>query len=453
MRQALEKTIKQMPHSCNSNSDEPEYAYCKRCDFQWLLDHTDSSQWYIVDINNDGIAEYVYTAARDYWNLVLYIARICKNGTLTFLYEELEIPTHHAEPFHNEITQQKELFVCLKGTHYLCCSGSGHWYGAYTRDVYRWRNEIGENERQGYEILGEEKWSWCFNNDWITQQRVLFQALYNHGDYWEAYSLLHEFEMRCRDQIDPSADFWMRCDLSLVALKCGYPLKSLVILETLQKHLPALGVSPKLRKAIDHNKTQATRLQHDEQQGKRTYDAHWLLSCKGNYRIYDERMEDLLKATIPDVAAWGGVKIRDFPRDDPEHEDPWRHQLFPYHIEPASNALATGNQFITLYLEFGGYYTSRAYGLLWCDIEEKGSIIAVGNHAYAFEAGDTIYITSKTFLAHELPDEFYTALFAWIQEKKIAGNILFIDRLGIRSDLRHSNPMNRSEKNGSSPYP
>jgi len=359
---------------------------------------------YTIDINNDGIDEYVflnYQGSGGY----LYLQVFAQQGT-EIAYVPLTKPLTGLErPFYHPATREEQLFLRAQGKVYI--TGRHGYYNCH-RLLYLWQGD------RCHEV--------CDNN-WIAQQRALFQELYDAEYYHDAFHLLHEFEQRYHKQIPAQKRLWLCNDILLAAYRAGSYQTAQKLVTELEAEVAFKKASPALQQAIAYNKNMIQKsLEQFKLQGSRgVYDYDWLAkeydtsaACLAN----DKRFHELLGILVPDIPAPGNT--------DGMWRDLLRMHLGRSGVQPIDKRYSTISGFWS--------HNAGAVGFIWCDRQEKVSVFATGA---CDDSTEPLYIGSCSYRMQELPAAFYEALELWKKEHDIrASRILFYDRMGIGVEIK-----------------
>lgn len=350
--------------------------------------------WYIADINNDGKPEYVfinYEGSGSYLHLIIFQD---DGDGLKLVDSPLRgIDSEYFNPF----TNKSEIFVKVGKKVFIC--GKRHY--VFQRRILYWE------KNKCIEIV---------NPFWIKQQHKLFKQLYQAKRYYNAYSMLHDFESRFRQYIDPQIDLWMQSDLSLTLLRAGLPYSSLESIKQLKKDKTFANAKPALKRAVECNeKLVQEAIEEDRANGtKGKYNYEWLLDLDKNSNdnlSSHKEFYNLLATAVPNCDA----KINDAYFGG--------NEIYMNFLVSSYNGITIENN---RYAYFSGWWPHNACsnGFFWCDMKEKISLIAT----------DCIY--SRSLFVNEIPKEFYAALAKWIKENKISySQIIFEDRLGKQTEI------------------
>lgn len=396
IKQATEAELAEISAIIKANEENFKKIY----DDQFF--YFDERNGYIVDINNDGVDEYVFLrfeGSGHYLDLQVW----SKDGERVKLIQApRELRVDH--PYHNPLTRECELFVRAQGKVYICGSES---LMELVRSIYLW-------EKATCTVA-------C-DTFWIQQQRNLFNELYKHRRYNDAFSLLYDFETRHRNRIAPQKDLWLRNDCALAVLRDGYPNKAREILMHIQNEPTYKHAASGLVKAVETNIKLAEAARAEERRGDKKYDCAWLLEYVGKSAadaMHDERFMGLMSATVPDIEG---------PKN--YYGELWRDDVYRHFGVTSDDVTVVDGR----YVSFSGWWPHSATnrGFLWCDVKNNVTVVAIGvRDKLCSHDKEGLHITSRSLLAHELPHAFAKALAAWKKYNEIhPAQILFYDRLG-----------------------
>lgn len=357
--------------------------------------------WYIIDINNDGKEEYIYTLFQGSCSYLSLFVFVLENNRIKMIKQPKNLAYSCDRPFYNPLTEMHELFIRAQNKVYFCNTN---------RDIILWQNN---------------KLCKICNNFWIQQQRKLFNQLYNAQQYYKAYTLLNHFERGYKKQMERKVDLWIRNDIVLAAIKFGFYQEALTLIGLIKQDMQILGNTTKFfLKSVDHNELLCRTLQEEDMRlGSRgKYNYEWLLEYATNNKqqiSVDPRMDSLLAATVPNIST-----------DDIDF----------YQIKLRLFVSTTNVKIIDKrYVVSAGFWphNAGARGFLWCDLYERISAVAFNSDFSDLnDPIQIICITSRSLHADELPAEFFFELKLWLKEQEFSSTkLLFHDRCGKVTEL------------------
>lgn len=351
------------------------------CSDHRFLEGFDGTEYYVVDLNNDGIEEYVFLESFRCCGEYLFSPHIFthKNGVVTMLEdlitkagEKHNYGEHHEyQQFFNPVTGQNELFVAVDKKIYICVSGqldSG-------RIIYLWENGTISMVHDAF---------------WIDQQRKLFNALYAKKRYKEAYDFLGDVADKYKEYLDPQLYLWIRNDVALAAFHNGEAQCARTIVESIINDGAFGKASEGLKKSVRFNE----RLFSDTDRSKNKHDFRTFFN--GQKDVGNEQfLANLVAATVPEV-----------------HAHFMKRNLFYTERQIVDDRY--------LIVSGHGIFSVDAFskGFVWCDAQKNISVAATNE--LAFKGGEEqIVLISKHIGASELPSEFFNALNNWILENEL----------------------------------
>ena len=244
---------------------------------------------YIVDIDNDGVDEYVMTD-EDVpdtnplaWilNISLEIYRPSAQG-----WTEVEDPFDPATEVYVDPVSQKPapLLVRFCGKTYL-------------------NDERGTAQKSFRETLiwqGGKVEPVC-DAAWIAEQRRYFQNIFDHKLYHDAQTFLDGVLRTCDKTADAPSWMWMQSDLALTAYRIGRMRTCLAHVEAARARLRRAGAGETLRRALDAN---AALCSAALARPPAPYDFAWLRELRVHPErqiVLDPRFAGLLLAVAPDA--------------------------------------------------------------------------------------------------------------------------------------------------------
>jgi hypothetical protein len=337
----------------------------------------------IVDIDNDGADEIVLSAVEGSGSyLGLWVFRPTAGGG----YTPVGIPDdlEGAHGYRDVQTGEDQLVERFCGATYLNLSVSAASTSA--KVTYVWRN--GTLRR-------------ACGNDWLREQRRVFQAHFERKEYGGARPLL-EGTAACVSEADPELWLWLQSDAALAAGRLDAHAECMELVDAARKSAAWARGSAAVRRALDTNRATCVR-SRDRLRTREGQDFTWLLGLEkdpdGQF-VLGERFEALLTSIVPDFRI-----DKDWLRDD------LRLNLW----------LPQGTRVIDRrYVVLTGCrpHDCESKGFAWIDVVGKRSAV------YAFG-----YLASMSFAASEVPREVWTQLTETLGPHP-GTDIVFVDARG-----------------------
>jgi hypothetical protein len=386
-------------------------------EMQRAYDHASPDEIYYVDINNDGLKEYVLCTHEGSMGILTFtiIAPSQEKAEYHIVYlpdsPHLRLGT---EIFYNIVDKREELFLEIKGKTYLCCANK-LWGSCLIRDLYLWdvNNTL----------------TWCHDDFWIAEQLHYFKVLCNKKLYYMAYPFLAGFEEKIRYHMDPVANLCMRKDVAYAAYYDGYPHRALTILNTLEGDTTYTHVDKNMLDEVAELKQKCLAALSSPCSHEYSYE--WLLAYENKperelMHAAKQLWESFLQAVVPDITE-GSRCFREWskPPLDTWHASQPLRMYIQEHISMIDSFAVTDSRYVT-------FCTMRPHdgvehGFFWCDVKNRTSAVALYS-----EDSATLNIASNTLCADDIPDEFLQALIRWL--KKYTADqryALWYDKQGI----------------------
>lgn len=355
----------------NKNKQDKSYWDASYETLAKACDGSDYHQWYIADINNDGINEYIVayaTGADDSWRQFVIFSKTADGFRKISAPATLEAQRLFSD-FYNPLSGKKEFFARMNGKTYFI-EGPG-------RNLLLW---------------AQNRTTECLDKQLLEEQRAYFTELYRHKQYQMAYNFLQAYEENSRYRIDPQTSLWLRNDLALAVIRGHYPRAAQKMLAEIKKDPSFKNASPALKKAIATNESLCIdEIAKNVPGQKYPYNYQALLNSIKNdkWRAPQDYFEELLAITIPDAPFAGEWPSSGFHLlQKSKHPD--EHQSID----------VIDDRYITFRHYGGAHYTFPADTLVWCDTVEKISAIFDDKMVYS-RTMDNI---------KEFPDALITAL-------------------------------------------
>ena len=388
----LEETIEELKKTEIENEADWTIYYknvCLKSKIEMILE---SNTCYLIDINNDGKEKYVFLD--DSLSLSAMAIVYEEQNSLNFVKIPSSFPDEIIPIFINPITAEEEIFITAGGETYIISNGH-----KASPSLCLWKNNI-----LSYDLANKT----CVRHQ-INQGKLLLDKKL----YRKAFNFLYNFEKNIdKNKIDPEIHLWLKYNCASAALLDKRPRLASKIIKSIMSDQYFFKMTDLFHNEITTIKTKIEKFLHESHK-----------STKGLYDYTQWPLTDTLKycfinAIIPDIYYAG----------DPQKL--WRDHIKLFLKKYTFQLIK--NRYVQLEA-----HLLEDYFFIWCDTNNQISLAATILMPEEDSFPNSIlYITSRSVLDKEIPQEFYEALSSWMMKNNLYCNhALFYDRYNKGSIL------------------